>query len=47
MSHVDGVDDGVGYGVRGSSESEDGVRGRSNNGYGMSARSVNSHGVVS
>jgi hypothetical protein len=29
MSHVDGVDDGVGYGVRGRSNNRDGVFGSS------------------
>src|SRR5215212_7408870 len=46
MVHVDGVDDGVGYGVYGWSQSENGVRGISKDGYGMFAHSDNNYGVV-
>jgi hypothetical protein len=35
MPHVNGVDDGVAYGVRGYSDRNTGVRGISNSGYGM------------
>src|SRR5215208_961823 len=56
MVHIDGVDDGVGYGVYGYSDrsygvvgwsqSENGVRGISKDGYGMFAHSDNNYGVV-
>jgi hypothetical protein len=45
MSHVDGVDDGIGYGVRGRSDTNDGVRGRSNSGYGVVGYSDSGDGV--
>jgi hypothetical protein len=35
MSHVDGVDDGVGYGVYGKSNINVGVVGESNNDFGV------------
>ena len=40
MPHVDGVDDSVGYGVRGRSYSGQGVYGYSDNYIGVSGRSV-------
>jgi hypothetical protein len=56
MSHVDGVDDGVGYGVSGrsdrsagvlgKSQSSTGVNGLSNNGYGVYGGSDYGHGLV-
>ena len=56
MVHVDGVDDGVGYGVYGYSDrsygvvgwsqSENGVRGISKDGYCMFAHSDNNYGMV-
>jgi hypothetical protein len=47
MSHIDGVDDGVGYGVFGKSNSGGlGVKGQSNNGYGVSGRSNGGSGVL-
>ena len=46
MSHVDGVDDGYGYGVRGASSRGDGVRGCSDRGYGVLGRSNIGPGVV-
>jgi hypothetical protein len=46
MSHVDGVDDGVGYGVFGKSDGWAGVKGQSNSGYGVSGESNSFHGVV-
>jgi hypothetical protein len=46
MSHVDGVDDGVGYGVLGKSDGSAGVKGQSNSGYGVSGESNSFHGVV-
>ena len=45
MSHVNGVDDGVGYGVYGFSDSDNGVRGLSNKGYGVYGYSDSDHGV--
>ncbi len=54
-SHVEGADDGVGYGVSGSSNSGHGVYGESDSSYGVSGKSdknigvygysINSHGV--
>src|SRR5919112_474929 len=46
MSHVDGVDDGVGYGVLGKSDSWIGTKGQSNSGYGVNGESNSFHGVV-
>jgi hypothetical protein len=46
MPHVDGVDDSVGYGVRGRSNNNVGVRGHSNYGVGVDGRSDNLTGVV-
>jgi hypothetical protein len=46
MPHVDGVDDGVGYGVLGKSDGSAGVKGQSNSGYGVSGESNSFHGVV-
>ena len=46
MSHVDGVDDGIGYGVSGKSDSWIGVTGQSNSGYGVNGESNSFHGVV-
>jgi hypothetical protein len=46
MSHVDGVDDGIGYGVSGKSDSWIGVKGQSNSGYGVNGESNSFHGVV-
>src|SRR5215211_1118749 len=45
MSHVDGVDDGVGYGVYGHSNSGNGVSGRSNSSSGVFGRSNSGIGV--
>jgi hypothetical protein len=45
MSHVDGSDDGVGYGVFGESNSGFGVRGQSNNGFGVRGQSTSAEGV--
>src|SRR5918993_156597 len=45
MSHVDGVDDGVGYGVSGHSDSYDGVHGDSQSGNGVVGVSSSSYGV--
>jgi hypothetical protein len=45
MPHVDGDDDGIGYGVRGVSNSGDGVFGDSNSGDGVFGRSVTGIGV--
>jgi hypothetical protein len=45
MSHVDGVDDGVGYGVSGKSDSWVGVKGQSNGGYGVNGYSNSNPGV--
>ena len=44
MSHVDGSDDGVGYGVSGKSDSWVGVKGQSN-GYGVKGESNPGYGV--
>ena len=46
MPHVDGVDDGIGYGVSGKSDSWIGVKGQSNSGYGVNGESNSFHGVV-
>jgi hypothetical protein len=46
MSHVDGVDDGVGYGVFGRSPNGSGVFGRSNSGEGVVGNSNSGEGVV-
>jgi hypothetical protein len=46
MSHVDGVDDGVGYGVSGKSDSWVGVKGQSNGGYGVDGESNSFYGVL-
>jgi hypothetical protein len=46
MSHVDGVDDGIGYGVSGKSDSWIGVQGQSNSGYGVNGESNSFHGMV-
>ncbi len=46
MSHVDGVDDGIGYGVSGRSDGWIGVKGQSNIGYGVNGESNSFHGVV-
>jgi hypothetical protein len=46
MSHVDGVDDGVGYGVSGKSDSWVGVKGQSNGGYGVNGESNSFYGVL-
>src|SRR5215213_1885570 len=45
MSHVDGIDDGVGYGVYGNSDSYDGVHGDSQSGNGVVGVSSSSYGV--
>jgi len=45
MSHVDGVDDGIGYGVSGKSDGWTGVQGQSNGGYGVTGSSGNSAGL--
>ena len=45
MSHVDGVDDGVGYGVQGSSQKNAGVYGESHDGFGMVGMSGNWAGL--
>ena len=39
ISHVHGVDDGVGYGVLGESDGWVGVKGQSNSGYGVNGES--------
>jgi hypothetical protein len=46
MSHVDGVDDGVGYGVYGKSNINVGVDGESDSGYGVYGLSNSRDGVV-
>jgi hypothetical protein len=46
MSHVDGVDDGVGYGVSGESNSGSGVAGRSQGSTGVLGGSHDGFGVV-
>jgi hypothetical protein len=46
MPHVDGDDDGVGYGVYGNSNSGSGVNGKSNGGYGVNGISHSSTGVL-
>src|ERR687889_164495 len=46
MSHVDGVDDGVGYGVSGKSSSGNGVYGVSSSGYGVYGVSQTGTAVV-
>jgi hypothetical protein len=46
MPHVDGVDDGVGYGVSGKSDRWVGVKGQSNSGYGVNGESNSFHGVL-
>src|SRR5918996_1495239 len=46
MSHVHGVDDGVGYGVSGESDSWVGVKGESNSFYGVIGKSQRSTGVL-
>jgi hypothetical protein len=46
MSHVDGVDDGIGYGVSGKSDSWVGVKGQSNSGYGVNGESNSFYGVL-
>ena len=46
MSHVDGVDDGVGYGVYGKTTTNVGVVGESDNGYGVYDLSKIRDGVV-
>jgi hypothetical protein len=46
MSHVDGVDDGVGYGVSGKSSSGSGVQGTSQGSAGVVGQSQKSAGVV-
>jgi hypothetical protein len=46
MSHVDGVDGGIGYGVRGRSNTGYGVRGNSDSLYGMIGQSNSGAGVV-
>jgi hypothetical protein len=45
MPHVDGVDDGVGYGVFGKSDRWIGTKGQSNSGYGVYGESNSFHGV--
>jgi hypothetical protein len=45
MSHVDGVDDGVGYGVQGRSQKNAGVYGESHDGFGMVGMSGNWAGL--
>src|SRR5215213_753085 len=45
MSHVDGIDDGVGYGVYGHSDSYDGVHGDSQSGTGVVGVSSSNYGV--
>jgi|SRR5215217_403139 len=45
MSHVDGVDDGVGYGVNGRSDRNAGVVGGSHDGFGVVGGSGNSAGL--
>jgi len=46
MSHVDGVDDGVGYGVYGKTTTNVGVVGESDSGYGVYGLSNSRDGVV-
>jgi hypothetical protein len=46
MPHIDGVDDGVGYGVSGKSDRWVGVKGQSNSGYGVNGESNSFHGVL-
>jgi hypothetical protein len=46
MSHVYGVDDGVGYGVSGKSDSWIGAKGQSNSGYGVNGESNSFYGVL-
>ena len=46
MSHVDGVDDGVGYGVSGHSDRSSGVLGKSQSSCGMLGLSNNGDGVT-
>ena len=46
MPHVDGVDDGIGYGASGKSDGWTGVQGQSNSGYGVNGESNSFHGVV-
>ena len=46
MPHVEGDDDGVGYGVYGNSNSGSGVNGKSNGGYGVNGISHRSTGVL-
>jgi hypothetical protein len=46
MSHVHGVDDGVGYGVLGESDSWIGAKGQSNSGYGVNGDSNSFYGVL-
>jgi hypothetical protein len=46
MPHVDGVDDGIGYGVSGKSDIWVGVKGQSNSGYGVNGESNSFHGVL-
>ena len=46
MSHVDGVDDGVGYGVYGKTIINVGVDGESDSGYGVYGLSNSRDGVV-
>jgi len=46
MPHVDGVDDGIGYGVSGKSDSWVGVKGQSNSGYGVNGESNSFYGVL-
>jgi hypothetical protein len=45
MPHVDGVDDGVSYGVFGKSDRWIGTKGQSNSGYGVYGESNSFHGV--
>jgi len=45
MSHIDGVDDGIGYGVRGISKKGNGVVGNSEELFGVSGRSISNAGV--
>jgi hypothetical protein len=46
MAHVDGVDDGIGYGVSGKSTSLDGVRGDSGSGTGVWGSSSSGTGII-
>ena len=46
MSHVDGVDDGVGYGVSGKSSSGAGVQGQSQKSAAVAGFSTDGFGVV-